>query len=242
MPSSRFHPIRLLLPIFLAGLFLALGLALLQNSARAFAAADPEGLPVPPSGWIPRPAFASPGINATGIAPSPDTPAFAPDHVLVKFRTAVQVKQAAGSMPQTGAPGLDRVLSQQHVLSAEKLFPSIADSQPELANIHLLRLGKKADVLATVRALQADPNVEWAEPDYLAKAASAPLFTTPDDPLFPQQWGLTQVSAPDAWDVVTGTQTVVIAISGQRRRLRPRRLCRAVVDQPGRSGRQRPGR
>ena len=67
MPSSRLHPIRLLLPIFLAGLCLALGLAFLQNSARAHAAAEPEGLPVFPSGLKPEPAFTS-----------PDTPAFLP--------------------------------------------------------------------------------------------------------------------------------------------------------------------
>ena len=49
--------------------------------------------------------------------------------------------------------------------------------------------------------------VEWAEPDYIARAASIP-----NDPLLPGQWGLAKVNASAAWDVVTGTQSVVIAV------------------------------
>ena len=34
----------------------------------------------------------------------------------------------------------------------------------------------------------------------------------PSDPRFTQQWGLTTINAPDAWDLETGTDAVVIGI------------------------------
>ena len=60
---------------------------------------------------------------------------------------------------------------------------------------------------AVLKAFASDPTVEWAEPDYIARAASVP-----DDPLLPGQWGLAKVNATAAWNVVTGTQSVVIAV------------------------------
>lgn len=44
----------------------------------------------------------------------------------------------------------------------------------------------------------------------------APIFVwavvTPNDPLFPQQWALTKIQAPLAWETTTGSSTVTIAI------------------------------
>ena len=58
------------------------------------------------------------------------------------------------------------------------------------------------------------PGVAYAEPDYRAEAAdlrSSPMVL-PDDPDFSLQWGLAKINAPAAWDVVTGTTAITIAI------------------------------
>jgi thermitase len=61
--------------------------------------------------------------------------------------------------------------------------------------------------LAIVEQLKADPMVEYAEPNYRYHALGIP-----NDPGFSQQWGLTKVQAPAAWDITTGSASVVIAI------------------------------
>jgi thermitase len=62
-------------------------------------------------------------------------------------------------------------------------------------------------VEARVAAYSRNPNVEYAEPNYIAYAIG-----TPNDPYFGNQWGMTKIQAPDAWDVTTGSSGVKIAI------------------------------
>ncbi len=61
--------------------------------------------------------------------------------------------------------------------------------------------------LETIRALKRDPNVRYAEPNYLYHA-----FATPSDPNFSSQWAYPKIEALDAWDIVTGTTSIKIAI------------------------------
>jgi len=49
--------------------------------------------------------------------------------------------------------------------------------------------------------------MEYAEPDYEVQA-----LLTPNDPSFAAQWWLSAVRAPAAWDLTTGTSTVIVAI------------------------------
>ena len=54
--------------------------------------------------------------------------------------------------------------------------------------------------------LRADPRVDRAEPDYLLH-----LDATPNDPDLPSLWGLLRIRAPGAWDLTTGSPSVVLA-------------------------------
>lgn len=58
-----------------------------------------------------------------------------------------------------------------------------------------------------VTAISADPNVETAEPDSYAS-----ISVIPNDPDYPSQWHLPQISAPGGWDISTGSSGVIIAI------------------------------
>jgi subtilisin family serine protease len=58
-----------------------------------------------------------------------------------------------------------------------------------------------------VAAFRADPEVAYAEPNYLYHADAAP-----NDPQLPQLWGLARISAPAAWDISTGSTAVKVAV------------------------------
>jgi len=56
--------------------------------------------------------------------------------------------------------------------------------------------------------LKSRPEVEFAEVN-----AEVPLESvTPNDPVYPNQWSLSLISAPDAWSTTTGSPSVVVAI------------------------------
>lgn len=64
---------------------------------------------------------------------------------------------------------------------------------------------------AALDRLSADPDVEWAEPDYRVHALRAPadLDLTYDPSVgVRRQWGTDRVNATAAWDVTTGDAAV----------------------------------
>jgi thermitase len=120
--------------------------------------------------------------------PPPSIGAFASGRILVKFK------------PGVGQPGAQRALSAQNLNAA-----SAASAVPSL---DVLKVPvKPGQELAEVTALRGDPDVLYAEPDYIAQAQPTPL----NDPYYGSQWGLSKIDAPAAWDAATGSN-IVIAI------------------------------
>ena len=89
----------------------------------------------------------------------------------------------------------------------------------------------------TISAYSNDPRVEYIEPDYIISledvektspaqadlATITPQATTPNDPGYPQLWGLNNtgqsggtpdadIDAPEAWDIQTGNPNLVIGV------------------------------
>jgi thermitase len=110
---------------------------------------------------------------------------FVAGEILVKFKANVSPAEAAEIHRQYGG-------------QVREVIPGIG---VQVVNIPASQIAEK------VRAYSANPRVAYAEPDYLAQADG-----TPDDPYFGQQWGLTKVEAPQAWDVTTGSSSINIAI------------------------------
>ena len=117
----------------------------------------------------------------------PPAGAFAPGQILVKFKP--------------GAGGL----SAQRALAAQSL--TVAGDIPSLGVLKVsVEPGRE---LEKVAALRSDPNVLYAEPNYIAHAVD----TIPNDPYYYwSQWGLSKINAPAAWDYTTGAGSVVIAV------------------------------
>lgn len=87
----------------------------------------------------------------------------------------------------------------------------------------LVRVSGGASADRSIRALRRSPGVRWAERNHYVSLNA----TTPDDPLFAQDWGLdntgqavqgltgtadADIDAPEAWDRTTGSSNVVVAV------------------------------
>jgi len=75
-----------------------------------------------------------------------------------------------------------------------------------------LKLPRDMSVEEALEIYRNDPDVEYAEPNYLRYATA-----TPNDPFFGNLWGLdngadTDIDAPEAWDITTGSSSVVVAV------------------------------
>ena len=60
---------------------------------------------------------------------------------------------------------------------------------------------------ALAKALSKNPNIDWAEPDYIAE-----VLSIPNDTWFSKQWGMVKTQTPEAWDITTGSSSINIAI------------------------------
>ena len=107
------------------------------------------------------------------------------DEILVKFKPGVP-DQAR-----------ERILN-SHAL--EKI-----DSIPEIG-VELTKVAPQARD-NVIEALKHNPLVEYAELNFILQAQ-----LIPNDPAFPNQWALTKIGAPAAWDISTGSSPTIIAI------------------------------
>lgn len=60
---------------------------------------------------------------------------------------------------------------------------------------------------AAIQEYKTLPTVESVFPNEIENANA-----TPDDPLYPQMWGLNQIHADQAWDITTGSNNVIVAV------------------------------
>ncbi len=152
--------------------------------------------------------------------PEPPSPQieFVPGEIIVKFKAGVR-PQSLGTDDQgwlmTDLPFLN-VLSAQHGVTHMDMMVKALPVEPKaratlmqegLNRVYKLKVDEKADLARLIRAFKSSPYVEYAEPNYIAHA-----FTTPNDPYWSSQWGMTKIEAPSAWDITTGSNSVVIAI------------------------------
>jgi len=134
-----------------------------------------------------------------------------PSEIIVKFKSPVAAAADAGGRLSPGALPVASA-HRRRFREARKLFrarpgralPPAADALDRTYKLVLETPDALPDVLT---ALKADPNVEYAEPNRRRRVDAAP-----NDPLFPQQYGLARIAAPQAWDAERGGAGVVIAV------------------------------
>jgi subtilisin family serine protease len=131
------------------------------------------------------PVVAQAPVNPASAAAT--APRYQAGELLVRFRPGVAVQSA------------------QDVLSAHGLRQM--DEIPALGVRRVRVPAGQEEALAA--ALRQDPQVAYAERNGILTVQE-----TPNDPYFlnDSQWGMTKIGAPAAWDQVTGTYPITIAV------------------------------
>ena len=139
-------------------------------------------------------ALSAPGLFKTDLLREKK---YKEDELLVKFKVGVSEKSKKG-------------LHKKHGSEKIKEFSSL--------RIHHLKLKKGLAVTEAVKLYKADPDVEYAEPNYIVTAQA-----TPNDTYFNYLWNMhntgqtggtvdADIDAPEAWDITKGSNDVVVAV------------------------------
>src|SRR5881396_416795 len=170
--------------------------ATLCTASLAFLAScvTATALAAPPVSNSSNSAAARPSFGAGTHAPHQRVP----DEILVRFRDSASNASRNFTHSRIGT-------------TAVKEFKVVKGLQR-------VKLPASMTVGQALQAFSKDPNVLYAEPNYLVR-----VFAAPNDPRFSELWGLhntgqtggtpgADIRAPEAWDLTTGGSDVVVAV------------------------------
>src|SRR6478735_1565225 len=133
-------------------------------------------------------------VQETKTTKKPRRQQFVPGEVLVRFRSESMAAHRTGSLRLTAKTG--QLLS----MKVENF-----DGSEILPGLRVVRVNE-ADTMTAIRALRAQPDVLYAEPNYIMHAD-----VTPNDTHFVagRQSSMNTIGAPQAWNTNTGSTSVV---------------------------------
>ncbi|MFH1288317.1 MAG: S8 family peptidase, partial [bacterium] len=100
---------------------------------------------------------------------------------------------------QTSMSAVQKAFS-LNAMSVKKSFKNFS--------VKIVKIAPGLTVERAIKNLRNDPDVEFAEPNYVRYL----LDKLPDDPRFDELWGLGKIDAHKAWDISTGSGNVVAAV------------------------------
>ena len=126
---------------------------------------------------------------------------FVPGEIIVRYRSESMAKSRIGTTRITARNGQLRSLRVDD-FEGSKLIPGL----------RVARVTDGGDTLSAVAALRLQPDVLYAEPNYIVHAA-----ITPNDQHFVDggQPNMTTIGAPQAWNTQTGSSSIVVGVLDQ---------------------------
>jgi subtilisin family serine protease len=148
-------------------------------------------------------AASRPNVTAESILSTLESGGYVKGELMVKFRS--------GTSPD------------KSMLTHQTLGTSVLERYSLIPNLEHIKLPDGLPVRDAVIKFMADPNVVYAEPNYVRKINSVnPVF--PNDTYFGNQYGLNNsgtyaggfddadIDAPEAWGISTGSHRITIAV------------------------------
>ncbi len=148
------------------------------------------------------------GLAACGTYPSSEGTALqshtralrnGAQELLVKYREPFASQSLNVTQRLTSLRSLESSLQTRYQF---KLIKAASTHRPSLIEVPF---GQDVNLFA--EQLLQDPNVLYAEPNYLLTT-----LATPNDPLYAEQWNLSEFGLPEAWEVESRGSNVVLAI------------------------------
>jgi serine protease len=178
--------------------------------------------PVGPSAQQPSPTTpAQPATTDQPPAGPDDIDAQAADAPVAPPAEAVQegevLLKLAGGVSAQDAGGLNQKLSDLggtlEPLTDQVKISGTEVEGDEMDQLYLVTFPPENDELAVAQSLAADPQVEYAEPNYIAGITAEPGYLlAPNDPYFKFQWNFEKIQMPAAWDRTAGSGITVAII------------------------------
>ena len=120
-------------------------------------------------------------------------------------------------------PKLISAQNSPHVPGELLIAPKAGVSEADLENQYKAHGGQKIKTLSQIKvhhikvpaqaleaiegALRKNPKIEYVERNLIGQGQ-----LQPNDPDFLYQWHLPQISAPQGWDIITGSSSIVIGV------------------------------
>lgn len=126
---------------------------------------------------------------------------FVPGEIIVRYRSESMAKGRTGALRVTAQDGQLRSIRVDD-FEGSKLVPGL----------RIARVTDGGDTLSAVAALRLQPDVLYAEPNYILHAD-----VTPNDPHFlaGRQPNMNTIGAPTAWNTQTGSASIVVGVIDQ---------------------------
>ena len=137
---------------------------------------------------------------------------YLPDRVILKLMPGISASATANGL---GVQSIDEALASLSAASVEPMFPADLARKEKgdvgIGRFYVVRYSAPVDAFTAAEQLSNLPEVQYAEPWFIYPMNGNPDFT-PNDPQYSQQYALTKMLLPQAWDVNQGDTSVVIGI------------------------------
>ena len=138
--------------------------------------------------------------------------AYSTDRTLAQYAADMGLKIVAGAPEREMLMSIDELKVQTHAGNTgnerQKLYGrntvGNGDNSGDGDNVDKTRLH---NTLQTIKELRQRPDILSAEPNYIVHS-----YRTVNDAYYGRQWNLPLINLPEAWDVTTGDDNVIVAV------------------------------
>ena len=149
-------------------------------------------------------------VGPNGITRITNKDEYVPGQLKTLLVSDVHLSKEELENPEVSFPGINISKIKDLTDLSDILPPEIKPPSYDGPQSLLLELANESDeyLWEAMRVLEKDPRVKWVGPNGIARIAA----TTPNDPLFSQLWGMSKIQAPNAWDICTGSNSILIGV------------------------------